>query len=190
MVKGLVPATPDVLGADLLIQKRSAVTGTGELRAKSIAGLVFRPTRPVAHEDGYLTEVAKTAWHEWGDPIVQVHITTTLPDHIRAWGLHQCSTDRLFVVTGLVEIVAFDGRDGSPTRGVVNRFIVSDHNPALIVVPPCVYHGWHNIGTIEAVIINMPTSAYDYETPDALDLPWDSDEAHRTIPHRFQLRTR
>jgi dTDP-4-dehydrorhamnose 3,5-epimerase len=26
---------------------------------------------------------------------------------------------------------------------------------------------------------------YDYENPDALDLPWDSDAAARIIPYQF-----
>ncbi len=189
MVDIVAPGHPDVLGADLLASKDSAVTREGEWRTDPIDGLVFRATRPVPHEDGHLTEVAKTAWDELGDPIVQVHITTTLPDRIRAWGLHQRSTDRLFVVNGLVEVVVFDGRNHSTTQGALNTFIVSKRNPSLIAVPPCVYHGWHNIGTTEAVIINMPTSTYDYDSPDALDLPWDSDEAHRTIPYRFKQRS-
>ena len=52
-------------------------------------------------------------------------------------------------------------------------------------MPPNLYHGWKNIGTSEAIIINMPTSMYNYEEPDALDLPWDSEAAARIIPYRF-----
>ena len=50
---------------------------------------VFRPTRPVPHEDGYVSEVARASWDVLGGPIVQVHLTTTLPNRHRAWGLHQ-----------------------------------------------------------------------------------------------------
>ena len=32
---------------------------------------------------------------------------------------------------------------------------------------PNLYHGWKNIGTSEAIIINMPTRMYNYEAPDA-----------------------
>jgi dTDP-4-dehydrorhamnose 3,5-epimerase len=51
--------------------------------------------------------------------------------------------------------------------------------------PANVYHCWKNIGTSEAIIINMPTRMYNYEAPDALDLPWDSEAAARTIPYRW-----
>jgi dTDP-4-dehydrorhamnose 3,5-epimerase len=55
----------------------------------------------------------------------------------------------------------------------------------LLIVPPNIYHGWKNIGTDEAIVINMPTAMYNYEAPDALDLPWGSEAAARIIPYRF-----
>ncbi len=116
---------------------------------------------------------------------MQVHLTTTFPGRVRAWGLHQRSTDRLFVVTGLVKIVVYDGRHGSPSFGVLNEFTVSEKNPGLLIIPPNLYHGWKNIGTSEAVIINMPASMYNYDAPDALDLPWDSEAARRIVPYQW-----
>lgn len=177
------PGRPDVIGAEALAAKHSAVDSAGNLHVAPLAGVAFRPTRPVPHEDGHVTEVARADWQLVGGPLDQVHITTTFAGRIRAWGLHQFSTDRLFVVSGLVKIVLFDGRRESPTMGKLNEFVVSEKNPGLLIVPPNIYHGWKNIGTTEAVIINMPVRAYDYEQPDALDLPWDSDAARRTIPY-------
>ncbi|MGZ5006036.1 MAG: polysaccharide biosynthesis C-terminal domain-containing protein [Chthoniobacterales bacterium] len=176
---------PDVVGADELAPKKSAVDQSGNLRDRPIDGVVFRPTRPVPHEDGHVTEVARASWEILGAPVVQVHITTTLPGRVRGWGLHQRNTDRLFVASGLVKIALFDGRNDSPTSGAINEFVVSEKNPGLLIVPPNLYHGWKNIGTSEAIIINMPDRMYDYDEPDALDLPWDSEAAARLIPYRW-----
>ena len=176
---------PDVTGAEHLANKHSAVDRDGRLRESLLDGVVLRRTRAVPHEDGHLTEVARTDWPELGNPVVQVHVTTTLEGRIRAWGLHQRSTDRLFVVSGVIRIVLFDGRNASPTYGQFNEFVVSVRAPALLCIPPNVYHGWKNIGTSEASIINMPDRAYDHERPDALDLPWDSEAARRTIPYAW-----
>jgi dTDP-4-dehydrorhamnose 3,5-epimerase len=139
----------------------------------------------VPHEDGVVTEVARHDWDAIDLPIVQVHVTTTQPGRIRAWGLHRRSTDRLFVVSGLVSFVVFDGRLDSPTLGALNEFKVSERNPGLLVVPPNLYHGWKNIGTAEAAIINMPSSQYEYEGPDALDLPYESPRAAEIVPFRW-----
>jgi dTDP-4-dehydrorhamnose 3,5-epimerase len=177
--------TPNVTGADELLAKKSAVDQSGNLRNQAIDGVIFRPTRPVPHEDGHVTEVARASWEILRAPVVQVHITTTFPGRVRAWGLHQLGTDRLFVVSGLVKIVIFDGRKASPTFGALNEFVVSEKNPGLLLIPPNLYHGWKNIGNCEAIIINMPDRMYDYEQPDALDLSWDSEAATRIVPYRW-----
>jgi dTDP-4-dehydrorhamnose 3,5-epimerase len=174
-------AVPNVIGGNELLAKQSAVNAQGKLKLTPIHDLVFRAVRPVPHEDGHVTEVSRASWDIISGPVVQVHLTTTFAGRHRAWGLHQRSTDRLFVVSGLVKIAVFDGRLDSPTNGRVNEFIVSDKNPGLLIIPP----NWKNIGTNEAIIINMPTEMYNYEAPDALDLPWDSEAAARIIPYRF-----
>ena len=177
---------PNVIGSAELLAKRSAVNAEGQLRRLPIEGVQFRPTRPVPHEDGVLTEVVRASWDVLEDrPLSQVHITTTFPERIRAWGLHQVSIDRLFVVSGLVKVAVFDGRLDSPTHGRVFEVVLSERNPGLLIIPPDLYHGWKNIGVTEAVIINMPTEMYDYENPDALDMPWDSDAARRLIPYTW-----
>ena len=176
---------PRIVGREELVEKHSAVDREGRWRADPIEGLRFRPTRPVPHEDGVVAEVARASWSEMDLPIVQVHVTTTQPGRIRAWGLHQRSTDRLFVVSGLVSLVVFDGRLDSPTSGALNEFKVSERNPGLLVVPPNLYHGWKNIGTTEASIINMPSSQYHYDSPDALDLPYDAPRAEEIVPFRW-----
>jgi dTDP-4-dehydrorhamnose 3,5-epimerase len=171
-----------VAGGAVLRSKHSAVDGRGDLKIDPIDGVRFRPARPVPHEDGHVIEIARQGWEVLDAPIVQVHMTTTLPGRVRAWGLHRRNTDRLFVASGLVRIACYDGRKDSPTFGRVNEFTLSDRNPGIVVVPCNLYHGWKNIGVDEAIVINMPTSVYDYESPDALDLPWDSAEARALIP--------
>jgi dTDP-4-dehydrorhamnose 3,5-epimerase len=174
-----------IAGAAALRNKHSAVDAAGGLRLEPIAGLRFRAVRPVPHEDGHLMEIARATWPEIDEPVVQVHMTTTLPGRVRAWGLHKRSTDRLFVAAGLVKIACFDGRRDSPTFGRVNEFTLSDRNPGLLVIPPDLYHGWKNIGVAESIVVNMPSHLYDYESPDALDLPWDSDAARALIPYTW-----
>ena len=126
---------------------------------------------------------ATGAWRT--EPIAGVRFRPTRPGRVRAGGLHQRATDRLVVMKGLVSIVVFDGRNDSPTKGSLNEFKLSERNPGIIVVPPNLFHGWKNIGTDEAYIINMPTSPYDYEHPDALDLPYDSAAASSVVPWRW-----
>ena len=176
---------PDVEGLDALVPKRSEVAADGGLRIEPIDGLRIRLTRPVAHEDGHLIEIARLGWDILDEPVVQVHMTTTLPGRVRAWGLHRRTVDRLFVASGLVRLVCYDGRPGSPTFGRVNELTLSERNPGLLAIPPDVYHGWKNIGVTESIVINMPTRPYEYEAPDSLDLPWDGAAARALIPYTW-----
>jgi dTDP-4-dehydrorhamnose 3,5-epimerase len=173
------------VGFERLAPKHSAVDEHGKLREDPIDGVRFRSARPVPHEDGVVVEIARMAWDELDMPIVQVHATTTYPDRIRAWGLHRASTDRLFVVRGLVSIVVFDGRMDSPTYGACNEYRLSERNPGLVVIPPNLYHGWKNIGVDEAFIVNMPSQQYAHDGPDALDLPYDAPGAEEIVPFRW-----
>jgi dTDP-4-dehydrorhamnose 3,5-epimerase len=90
----------DVIGIDRLVAKTSAVDQLGSLRQQPIDGIAFRPIRPVPHEDGTVAEIARSAWDEIDQPIVQVHLTTTMAGRVRAWGLHRSSTDRLLSFGG------------------------------------------------------------------------------------------
>ena len=97
-----------------------------------------------------MAEIARVDWDEIDQPVVHTHLTTTLAGRTRAWGLHSESTDRLFVVKGLVSIVVYDARRRSPTHGLLNEFKVSERNPGLLVIPPQLFHGWKVIGADEA----------------------------------------
>jgi dTDP-4-dehydrorhamnose 3,5-epimerase len=53
--------TSDVIGVDELLAKKSAVDQSGNLRNQPIEGVIFRTTRPVPHQEGHVTEVARAS---------------------------------------------------------------------------------------------------------------------------------
>jgi dTDP-4-dehydrorhamnose 3,5-epimerase len=173
----------DVLGFDAAQPRTSFTTAEGALRIELIDGVKFRRARPVSHDKGHLTEAFRADWGLTEAPIVQVNVTTTFPGHVRAWGLHEGTTDRLFASAGSLCVVCFDGRRGSRTFGQVNEFLLGSRNQGLVVIPPGVYHGWKNVGTDEVVIVSMPSRLYDHDGPDRWELPWDSDAAKELIPY-------
>ena len=78
-----------VRGLDGLVAKQSAVNETGELRTPQIAGVAVSPDPPGgACRRTCQRDRARLLGH-LEKPIVQVHMTTTLPGRVRAWGLHQ-----------------------------------------------------------------------------------------------------
>ncbi len=73
-------------------------------------------------------------------------------------------------------IDGFDGRETSRTAGQLMELHVGDARPAFLVIPPGVWHGLQNLGSADALMLNLPTHAYDYADPDHYRLAWDSPE--------------
>jgi dTDP-4-dehydrorhamnose 3,5-epimerase len=174
-----------VTGFSSAVPVSSLTTAEGELRGRLIEGVRFRSARPVSHRSGHLTEAFRLDWGLTETPVVQVNVTITFPGKVRGWGIHRKTVDRLFAASGSFCIVCFDGRPQSPTHGCINEFLVGERNQGLIVIPTGIYHGWKNIGLVEAAIVSMPSQLYDHEGPDRWELPWDSDEAQKLIPYRW-----
>ena len=101
----------------------------------------------------------------------QVYMTTAYPGVTKAWHYHKRQTDHFICVKGMMKVVLYDPREGSPTRGMVNEFFIGDHNPLLVEIPRLVYHGFKCIGESEAIVINCTTEYYDDKNPDEYRRP-------------------
>ena len=94
----------------------------------------------------------------------QTYVTTIKPGIIKAWHYHEKQTDRMMLLRGLVRFVGYDMHE----KRVVLDFIVDEQDPHLIVIPKGIYHGFQNVGTKEAYIINTPDHVYNRNTPDEI----------------------
>ncbi|OOZ38989.1 hypothetical protein BOW53_13385 [Solemya pervernicosa gill symbiont] len=110
------------------------------------------------------------------------------PGAIGAWSCHKLAVDRLFVSQGHLKIVLFDGREDSPTHGTLQEHIAGDARPAFLLIPPGVWHGMHNLGTTDAIMLNFPTRPYNYEDPDHYRLQHDALEIPYTWGENSERR--
>lgn len=136
-----------------------------------IEGVRVKPLRVHCDERGRLMEILRRD-DELFEAFGQVYLTTAYPGVVKAWHYHRLQTDYFCAVQGMFKIVLFDSREDSATRGAVNEFFAGEHNPLLIRIPRLVLHGFKNIGTHEALLINIPTEVYNYEEPDEQRLSW------------------
>lgn len=146
-----------------------------------IDGVRLREVRNVPKGNGYLTEVYRRDWAVDDRPVDQIFQVAIVPGGISAWHAHGHTVDRLFVLEGLARIVLYDARPGSPTCGLVNELKLGALRPALVVIPPRVWHGVQNIGGEPARVLNVVDRAYDYSDPDH----WRVAEDCPSIPYRF-----
>jgi dTDP-4-dehydrorhamnose 3,5-epimerase len=147
-----------------------------------IDGVVVKPQRLNVDERGFLMEVMRPDWDVF-QKFGQVYVTSAYPGVVKAWHYHRKQWDHFTCVRGMMKVALYDGREGSPTRGVVNEFVIGERNPVLVKIPPLVYHGFKCVSTEEALIVNVPTEMYDYAEPDEYRLPPDTKE----IPYDWGL---
>jgi dTDP-4-dehydrorhamnose 3,5-epimerase len=157
---------------------RSDWTPVGSI---AIEGVVAKQITNVLTDDGYLTELWRADWQLDEAPVGQVFQRVMNPDALSAWHVHLCTSDRLACGIGQLLLVLFDARADSPTCGAVAEFRLGERRPAVVTVPPGVYHGVRNIGSTTAVLVNAVEVAYEYADPDHYRLPADCAE----IPYRW-----
>ena len=141
-----------------------------------IDGVRVNEVRNVPKVNGWLTEIFRRDWQLDDGIVDQVFQVVLVPEGISAWHTHRNTQDRLFSTSGLVRIVLFDARPESPTHQKLNVLRFGELRPALVTIPPNVWHGVKNIGTANATILNMVDRAYRYEQPDHWRLPQDTDQ--------------
>ncbi len=137
-----------------------------------IDGVRLKQLRVIPDERGRLMEVLRSD-DELFQKFGQVYITTAYSGVVKAWHYHKLQTDNFAVVKGMMKVVLYDDREGSPTRGEVNEFFIGEHNEVLVQIPRMVWHGFKCISETEAIVVNVPTKTYNYREPDE----------YRTDPH-------
>ena len=153
---------------------------------RTIDGVRIREVRHVHKGRGLLTEIFRADWKLDDGVVEQVFQVSLGPGEVSAWHVHQRTRDRIFVNGGAVRIVLYDARTASPTHGQINEFRFGEHRPALLVVPPGVWHGVENLRREPSTVLNAVDRAYSYGDPDHWRLPLDSPR----IPFSFGVRTR
>ena len=137
-----------------------------QLLAKQLIDGVRTKTLSVhADERGRLVEMLRSD-DEFFEKFGQAYLTTAYPGVVKAWHYHKKQVDHFVCVHGMMKVVLYDDREGSPTRGLLNEFFLGVHHPLLLRIPAGVYHGFKCISECEALIVNIPTEVYHYAEPD------------------------
>lgn len=149
-----------------------------------IDGVIFEKLKKITDERGWLMEIMRCD-SKFFQKFGQAYATAANPNVVKAWHMHRKQTDNLACIKGTAKIVLFDDRDNSPTKGEINEFDVGENIPAIVKIPPEVWHGFKALDEI-AIVINVPTELYDYTNPDENRLPPDTEK----IPYDWKLDPR
>lgn len=150
----------------------------------TIHGIEIQKLVKHVDERGLLCEILRKDWGLF-EEFAMSYFSITYPGVVRAWHRHPRTKqiDNICVIQGMAKIVVYDDRDGSPTRGVLNEFVVGEDNIILLKIPGECWHGFKAIGTKPVILINFPNKLYNYKNPDEERLPPDTDK----IPYNWKL---
>lgn len=161
----------------------ASITSDWNSLQNPIEGVRVREVKNVLKSSGdVLCEIFRRDWLLDEGVVDQVFQSVIDPGNISAWHVHQQTTDRLFASQGLLRIVLYDARPDSPSHERINEYRFGAVRPALLIIPPGVWHGVQNISSTPALLLNLVDRAYCYEDPDHWRLPVETEK----IPYRFE----
>jgi dTDP-4-dehydrorhamnose 3,5-epimerase len=146
-----------------------------------IDGLVVTPLRRIPDERGAVFHMLREdsdVYERFGE----IYFSMVYPGAIKAWHVHKEMTLNYAVPVGMVKLVCFDDREGSPTKGNLVELHVGELNYCLVTIPPLVWNGFKGEGSTPALVANCATVPH---RPDEIDR---MDPFSPTIGYDWSLR--
>ena len=137
-----------------------------------IYGVKIKKLNIICDDRGFLTEVLKFGEETFRN-IKQTTYTETYPGVIKAFHYHKKQTDIWFVVKGMAQVVLYDLRKTSPTKGETDVFYMGEKNPILLLIPPMVAHGYRVLGNQPVGLFYHTDKPYNPKKPDEYRIPFD-----------------
>lgn len=124
-----------------------------------IGDVQVRLLRQIPDERGKIMHMLRSD-DPWFQKFGEIYFSVVYPDVIKGWHLHKQMTLNYAVVSGMIKLVLYDDREGSPTRGELQELFVGEDNYVLVTVPPGIWNGFKGLGIKPAVVANCATEPH------------------------------
>jgi len=147
-----------------------------------IEGVLLHPLKQIPDERGKIMHMLKSTDPHF-EKFGEIYFSCVYPGVVKGWHRHSRMTLNYAVVTGLIKMVLYDDREGSPTHGQVEEIFLGESNYALLKVPPMVWNGFKGVGVQPAIIANCATIPHDPKEIERVDpftpaIPYDWNIKH------------
>lgn len=146
-----------------------------------IDGVIRKPLRIIPDVRGAIMHMLRRDWPEFTD-FGEVYFSCVAPGAVKAWRRHTRMTMQLAVPVGAVELVLYDARPDSRTKGKIQIETLCPADPdtyVLMIVPPGIWNGFRGLAEDTSVVANCASIPHDPD--EAQSLPPDDP----SIPHRW-----
>jgi len=126
-----------------------------------IKGVVVRELKKYPDKRGWLTELFRKDEMDEEFLPAMTYISSTNPGITRGPHEHWDQADYFcFIGPSTFKLRLWDNRKESETFGMMMTMEVGETNPAAVLIPAGVVHGYRNIGAIDGIVINCPNRLY------------------------------
>jgi len=140
-----------------------------------IKGVQIKKVIKYCDDRGFFAELLKS-----DDPffknIKQTSYSESEPGVIKAFHYHKKQDDVWFIAKGMAQVVLYDLRENSETKGQTQVIYAGEDNPILIYIPIGVAHGYRVLGNKRVCLVYHTTEAYNPDDLDEYRIPYDSKE--------------
>lgn len=127
----------------------------------TIKGVVVRELKKFPDKRGWLTELFRKDEMDEEFLPAMTYISSTNPGITRGPHEHWDQADYFcFIGPSTFKLRLWDNRKDSETFGLMMTMEVGETNPAAVLIPAGVVHGYRNIGAIDGIVINCPNRLY------------------------------
>ena len=148
-----------------------------------IKGVTITPLKQIIDERGKVMHMLRCD-EEIFQKFGEIYFSCVHPGVIKGWHIHKRMTLNYAVPYGKIEFVLYDDRLNSPTKGELQKFLLSPDNYMLVTVPPMVWNGFKGLGNEMTIVANCATIPHDPEEIERID-PFDS-----SIPYNWEVKSR
>ena len=127
-----------------------------------IDGVRIDPLRQIRDERGAIFHMLRAddpAFERFGE----IYFSFVHPGWVKGWHLHREMALNYAVPVGRIQLVLYDDRASSPTRGRVQEIELGAERYLRVRVPPGVWNGFIGLGEQEALVANCATLPHDPE---------------------------
>ena len=143
-----------------------------------IEGLALNPLRQFVDERGRTMHMLRN-----DDPhfrhFGEIYFSGVRHGKVKGWYRHREKTLNYAVPAGLIRVVIYDDRAGSPTQGMLDEFLLGEQSQhyALLTIPPHLWYGVQGLAPGVSIIANcsdLPNdpAESDRKPPDSPDVPF------------------
>jgi len=130
-----------------------------EFKPGTIADVLRAPLNRFTDTRGWLCELFRHDELSEALQPVMGYISETGPGVVRGPHEHVHQTD-CFCFLGTFQIDLWDNRPQSATYGIHEKITLAADDWRQIIIPPGIVHSYKNVGTLPALVINLPNRLY------------------------------